>query len=97
MNCKDKGGEKKSEQLTQQQDRGKQKVIRRVRKGEIHVTPSNKGKSVVVMPMVMYQKMVQTHTSKDKEVKWARLEEAQKLVRSHARSLAKIFKFTFQI
>ena len=91
-NCKDNCGEQKTEQLTHQQDRGKMKVIRRVRKGEIHVSPSDKGKSVVVMPMAMYQKMVQTHTSKDKEVNWARLEEAQKLVRSHTRSLAKIFK-----
>ena len=36
--------------------------------------------------------MVKTHSSKDEEVKWERLEEAEKFIRSHARSLAKVFK-----
>ena len=42
------------------------------------------------MPMDMYGKLVKTHTDKDKEVTWKQLEEAQKVIRSHSRSLGKI-------
>ena len=35
--------------------------------------------------------MVRSHTAKDQEVSWTQLEEAQKEIRSNARSLAKIF------
>ena len=62
----------------------------RVRKGEIHISPSDKGNGIVVMPMDMYGKLVKTHTDKEKEVTWKDLEEAQKVIRSHSRSLGKI-------
>ena len=57
-------------------------MIKRVRKGEIQITPSDKGKSVVVMPLPLYQKMVKIHTDKDQEVIWSQLEEGQRAVRS---------------
>ena len=66
--------------------------MKRANKGEKNVSLADTEKSVVVMPMVLYQQMTATHTSKDEEVTWSRLEEAQKLVRSHTRSLARIFK-----
>ena len=42
------------------------------------------------MPMDMYENLVKVHTDKDVEVKWEDLEESQKTIRSHARSIAKI-------
>ena len=50
--------------------------MKRVQKGEIKVSPSDKGKSVVVMPLSRYQKMVKIHTDKKQQVTWKRLEEA---------------------
>ena len=50
--------------------------------GEIHVSPADKGKSVVVMPLDLYHWMVESHTAKDDKVPWRRLDLAQKLVRS---------------
>merc|ERR1712240_951418 len=38
----------------------------------------------------MYSKLVKVHTDKDIEVNWDQLEEAQKVIRSHSRSIAKI-------
>ena len=58
----------------------------------MHISPADKGKSVVVMPQDLYYRMVQSHTAKDEIVPWRRLDLAQKLVRSQARSLAKIFQ-----
>ena len=71
---------------------GKIKINSRVRKRELYVSPSDKGKGVVVMPLQTYAKMVKSHTGKDREVKWQDLEEAEKLIRSYARSLGKILK-----
>ena len=66
------------------------KINKRVRNREIYVSLSDKGKGVVVMPLSMYSRLIQTHTVKDKELKWEDLEEAQKVIRSHARSMGKV-------
>ena len=63
--------------------------LKRTRSGEIHISPADKGSSIVVMPLQMYFDMVETHTKKDLEVTWRTLGMAQKVVRSQARSLAK--------
>ena len=84
-------GSQKTQQLSKSQIRDKDKLIKRVRKGEIQITASDKGNSIVVMPLQLYHKMVKVHSDKDKLVTWKQLEEAQKSVRSHARGLAKIF------
>ena len=90
-NCKEDGTQKTS-QLSKAQDRGRMKLLKRVRSREIHVSPADKGSSVVEMPLQMYYEMVETHTKKDKEVSWRDLGISQKLVRSQARSLAKILR-----
>ena len=64
----------------------------RIRKREIYVSPSDKGNGVVIMPMEMYSKLVAAHTEKDIKVGWEELEEAQKTIRSHSRSVANIFR-----
>ena len=89
--CKEDGTQITT-QLSHKQERGKTKILKRVMTGEIHVSPADKGKSVVVMPQDLYYRMVQSHTAKDEIVPWRRLDLAQKLVRSQARSLAKIFQ-----
>ena len=58
------------------------KILKRVRSVEIQVSPADKGKSIVVIPLSLYHKMVEQHTKNDEEVSWRRLSEAQKLVRS---------------
>ena len=55
----------KAKQLTKAQESGKRKLLKRVLKGEIHISPAYKGNSVVVMPLPIYQRMVRTHTQKD--------------------------------
>ena len=89
-NCKEGGRQEVN--LDKSQSIGRMKINKRVRKREIHVSPSDKGKGVVVMPLDLYAKLVEVHTSKDKEVRWAEFEEAQKVVRSHSRSLGKIWR-----
>ena len=54
--------------LTKYQERGLAKLTKRVNKGEISISPADKGKGIVVMPLPMYQRMVRTHSSKDKEI-----------------------------
>merc|ERR1711867_161661 len=88
-NC-DTKGKQRSDQLDKSQLRGKLKLQARVRKKEIYISPSNKGNGIVAMAIEMYEKLVKTHTDKDREVTWKELEEAQKAIRSHARSLGKI-------
>ena len=89
-NC-DEDGRQNTSQLTKSQRLGKIKLLRRVWKGEIHIEPSDKGKIIVVMPPDMYREDVMTHTKNDEQVSWRELEEAQKLIRSYARSLGRIF------
>ena len=82
-------GGKQSVNLDSSQKRGREKINKRVMNREIHVSPSDKGKGIVVMPLTMYSKLVEDHTSKDKEVSWDELEDAQKMIRSHSRSIGK--------
>ena len=84
MNTKD--GKQIRNQLTESQRRGNHKLELIVSKGKIHVSPSDKGNGIVIMPMDMYSKLVKIRTDKDTEVSWEDLEE----IRSHSRSLAKI-------
>ena len=88
-NCKEGGRQEMN--LDRSQSMGRMKINKRVRKREIHASPSDKGKGVVVMSLDIYAQLVEAHTSKDKEVKWEDLEEAQKVVRSHSRSLERIW------
>ena len=88
-NC-DQTGRQNTDQLDKAQTRGKKKLLMKVMKGQIYVSPSDKGNGIVVMPMEMYRKLVRAHTGKDREVQWKDLEEAQKTIRSHSRSLSKI-------
>ena len=76
--------------LDSSQMRGRIKINKRIASREIHVSPSDKGGGIVVMPLSMYAKLVESHTDKDKEVSWNDLENAQKVIRSHARSMGKI-------
>ena len=92
QNCDEEGCQDLSKQLNGEQILGRNKLAKRVAKGGISITQSDKGKGIVVMPLPMYQKMVRSHTSKDKMVSWDNLEEAQKQIRSNARALNKIFK-----
>ena len=91
-NCKNKGEQDLSKQLTKEQIVGRVKLSKRVAKGELHISSSDKGKRVVVMPLEMYEKVTERHTTKDKIVDWNHLRESQKTITSHARALAKVFR-----
>ena len=90
QNCKEGG--KQEINLDKSQKSGRVKMNKRVRSREIYVSLSDKGKGVVVMPLEMYTKIIEKHTIKDREVQWSEIEEAQKAIRSHARSLGKILR-----
>ena len=78
-------------QLTKEQQIGRMMIRKRVAKKEIHVSCSDKGKGVVVMPLPMYEKVTRKHTEGDRRIDWRELRETQKEVTAHARCLAKIF------
>ena len=71
-NC-DKMGRQKTKQLSNRQMIERNKLMKRVRKGEIVISPSEKGKGIVGMPIHMYENMVLKHTEKDPEVEWKQL------------------------
>ena len=85
--CKEDGTQKLDTQMSKDQIAGKTKLEKRVSKGEIHISTSDKGKGVVVMPLSMYEKVTLRHTEKDKVVTWDHLKETQKIITSHARAL----------
>ena len=68
-----KDGEQKSAQLTATQATGRLKLAKRVGKGEIVISPSDKGKGIVIMPIEMYEMMAREHIGKDIEVGWDEL------------------------
>ena len=90
-NCR-KAGSQEHLQLTKEESLGKASLVKRVSNGEIHISPSDKGKGLVVMSVDMYHRMCIVHTEADKKVEWRELEECQKEVRSHARALARMVK-----
>ena len=64
--------------------------MKRVIAGEIHISPSDKGKGLVVMPVDMYHKMCRTLLENDVKVEWKELEDSQREIWAHARALARI-------
>ena len=62
-----------------------------MRRKEIHVSCSDKGKGVVVMPLTMYEEVTRGHTCKDREIDWVELKRIQWEVTAHARCLARVF------
>ena len=68
-----------SNQLTRTQSSWKHKLELKARKGEIHVSPSDKGKGIVAMDLDLYDQMASKHTEKDRKVTWKELDETQML------------------
>ena len=63
----------------------------KVKKGLLHISPSDKGKKIVAMSRDTYDKMTEPHIKGDKKTTWKELEEAQKTVRNHGRALSRVF------
>ena len=89
-NCKEDGSMDET-QLTTDQVLGRASIRKRVMKKEIHVSCSDKGKGIVVMPLELYETVTKRHTEGDEEIDWRKLKEIQKHVTAHARSLARVF------
>ena len=70
---------------------GKKKLERRVQKGRIHISPADKGKGLAAMPLEMYERMGNPHTTNDVEVTWEYIEKVQSEVKGHLQCLNKIF------
>ena len=85
-----KEGSQQHHQLTREECLGKASLLKRVSKGEIHISPSNKGKGLVVMSTDLYHDMSVVHTLGDKKVDWRELEDSQREVRAHARALSRM-------
>lgn len=84
------GGSQDHHQLLSQEMQGKKSLLKIITAGELHVSPSDKGKGLVVMALDMYHQMSVVHTEGDREVGWRELEESQREIRAHARALARI-------
>ena len=41
------------------------------------MSPSDKGKRMVVMPVELYKEMAKSHTANDKEISWKELKQIQ--------------------
>ena len=63
-NCKEDWSQNIN-QLDKAQKRGKIMIAMIVNKGELHISPADRGKGVLAMLLSMYQKMIRSHTSKD--------------------------------
>ena len=70
---------------------GRKSVQLKVKKGQLHISPSYKGNDIVAMDGDTYDKMAVKHTKEDIKVEWKDLEEAQRTLRSHGRCIARIF------
>ena len=80
-----------SDQLTKEQMMGRKSVQLKVKKGQLHISPSDKGKGIVAMDRDTYDKMAVKHTKEEIKVERKDLEEAQRTLRSHGRCIARIF------
>ena len=87
-------GSQDHHQLTLDEIVGRTSLLKRVAKGDIHVSQSDKGKRVVVMDMEIYHEMSKVHTAQDEEVDWRTLEETQRDLRAHSRALARVFSLS---
>ena len=85
-----KEGSQEHHQLTREESLGKASLLKRVSKGEIHISPSDKGKVLVVMSTDLYHEMSVVHTLGDKKVEWRELEDSQREIRAHARALSRM-------
>ena len=54
----------------------------KVKKGTVHIGPSDKGKGLVIMTPDLYHKMSVVHTEGDKKIDWIELGEAQRELRA---------------
>ena len=88
--CRNRGSQD-HHQLDPEEMAGRTSLLKRVSEGELHITPSDKGKGIVVMDMDTYLTMSLVHTKEDKEIEWTELEESQRELRAHSRALANIF------
>ena len=86
-----KEGVQNSDQLTKKQMMGRKSVQLKVKKGQLHISSSDKGKGIISMDRDTYVKMAVKHTKEDIKVEWKELEEAQRTLRSHGRCIARIF------
>ena len=88
--CRNRGSQD-HHQLDPEEMAGCTSLLKRVAERDTHITPSDKGKGIVVMDMEVYLAMSIVHTKGDKEIEWAELEESQRELRTHSRALANIF------
>ena len=80
----------KETNLTEKEARGKQKLQKRIRNGEIVIYPTDKsGKLVACLPST-YLKAGLVHTSKDEQVEWSELPKVEQLINRHMRALGRI-------
>ena len=65
--CRNRGSQG-HHQLDAEEMAGHTSLLKRVSEGEIQVTPSYKGKGIVVMDLETYLEMSVVHTKEDKEL-----------------------------
>ena len=82
----------KIQNITDRLQEGRRLIEKRVRKKEIIVLASDKGKEVVVVTPEIYREMGLEHTAGDLPIDWRDLQVIQRDLCGHARSICRIFK-----
>ena len=68
---------------------GKVSLLKSVAAKEIHISQSDKGKGICVMPTEMYHQMLIIHRKGDKKVTWRDSQNTQRELRAYSRALAR--------
>ena len=89
IDCNRKG-EQKVTNMTQEQRKGREKLQRRVKEGEIVITLTDKSGKFAVVDSETYKEAVKVHL-KDEEIAWEEVEGKELLLSRHAVQLTKAF------
>ena len=78
--------------MTRAEDRGLQMLKKRVKEGELNIIPTDKSGNLAVMGRETFVEAGMKHTTKDMEVGWVQVRDAQRELNGHVSMLIKIFK-----
>ena len=76
--------------LTRSEEVGKLKLLKRKKKGEIVMFPTDKSGKIVVSLPETYQRAAQVHLQKDLDVSWSELKVTETRINRHMKALVKI-------
>ena len=76
--------------LTEDQDRGRKKLMKRVDSGEIVIQISDKSKKLIIMPIEMYMKCADDHTKNDLLINWNEVRRIENIANQYSKDCCKM-------